>query len=101
MTVFDKANVQNSTGAIRTAVASDKNAIGFISLGSLDSSVKAVKFDGVEATIANVKANTYKLSRPFLYMTKQEPAGEVKAFIDWVLSTEGQEIVKEDFITVK
>lgn len=101
LTVFDKANVQNSTGAIRTAVASDKNAIGFISLGSLDSSVKAVKFDGVEATIANVKANTYKLSRPFLYMTKQEPAGEVKAFIDWVLSTEGQEIVKEDFITVK
>lgn len=99
--VMDKANVQNSTGAVRTAVAADKNAIGYISLGSMNADVKGVKVDGVEATVANIKANTYKISRPFLYMTQKEATGEVKKYIDWVLSSEGQEIVKKEFITIK
>lgn len=99
--VMDKANVQNSTGAVRTAVAGDKNAIGYISLGSMSTDVKGVKVDGIEATVANIKANTYKISRPFLYMTQKEATGEVKKFIDWVLSSEGQEIVKKEFITIK
>ncbi|KPU44021.1 phosphate-binding protein PstS 1 precursor [Oxobacter pfennigii] len=96
------ATVQNSTGAVRTAVSQDKNAIGYISLGSLNSDVKAVKVDGVEATEANVKANTYKISRPFVYMTQKDPSGATKAFIDFIMSAEGQAIVQESgFITVK
>lgn len=100
--IFEKANVQNSTGAVRTAVAQDKNAIGYVSLGSLNADVKVVKVDGVEATIDNVKAKTYKISRPFVYMTQKDPEGTTKAFIDWVLSAEGQAIVKKSgFINVK
>jgi len=100
--IFEKANVQNSTGAVRTAVAQDKNAIGYVSLGSLNETVKAVKVDGTEATIDNVKAKTYKISRPFVYLTQKDPEGTTKAFIDWVLSAEGQAVVKESgFITVK
>lgn len=95
-----QAVVQNSTGAIRTAVAGDPNAIGFISLGTVSKEVKPLKIDGVEATPENVKAGTYKISRPFLYLTKGEPQGVVKAYIDFVLSPEGQEIVGKDYIPV-
>ena len=97
----EKAIVQNSTGAVRTAVATDKNAIGYISLGSLNDEIKALKINGVEATAANVKNNSYKISRPFIYMTPKEPAGIVKAYIDYVLSAEGQELVKKHFISIK
>lgn len=100
--VIATANVQNSTGAVRTAVANDSNAIGYISLGSLNEEVKAVKVDGVEATEGNVKSGTYKVARPFLYMTQKDPEGTAKAFIDFILSAEGQEIVKNNhFINVK
>mgnify|MGYP000875660383 CR=1 FL=1 len=99
--IFDKANVQNSTGAVRTAVAADKNAIGYVSLGSLNDEVKAVKVNGVEATVENIKNKTYKISRPFIYLTPKDPAGATKTFIDWVLSDEGQAVVKESFISVK
>lgn len=99
--IFEKANVQNSTGAVRTAVAGDKNGIGYISIGSLNPEVKALKIDGAEATEANVKAGTYKISRPFIYMTQKEPAGVVKAYLDFVLGPEGQAIVKKHFIPVK
>lgn len=99
--VSEKANVQNSTGAVRTAVAGDKNGIGYISIGSINDTIKPLKIDGVEATEANVKATTYKISRPFVYMTQKEPAGAVKAYIDWVLSAEGQAIVKQHFIPVQ
>lgn len=99
--ITDKAGIQNSTGAVRTAVAGDKNGIGYISLGSLNADVNAVKVESVEASAANVKNNTYKISRPFVYMTQKDPEGVTKAYIDWVLSTEGQEIVKKEFITVK
>ncbi|ATW23869.1 phosphate ABC transporter substrate-binding protein [Candidatus Formimonas warabiya] len=96
----DSAAIQNSTGAVRTAVSSDANAVGFISLGSLDDSVKAVKVDGVEASEENVIATTYTISRPFLFLTKGEPTDLAKAFTDWVLSAEGQEVVGEEFIAI-
>ncbi|MBZ4655260.1 MAG: phosphate binding protein [Peptococcaceae bacterium] len=99
--IFEKANVQNSTGAVRTAVAGDKNGIGYISIGSLNADVKAVKVDGAEATEANVKAENYKISRPFIYMTQKDPAGATKAYLEWVLSPEGQAVVKKHFIPVK
>lgn len=95
-----QAVVQNSTGAVRTAVAGDPNATGFISLGTVSEEVKPLKIDGVEATPENVKAGTYKISRPFLYLTKGEPQGVVKAYIDFVLSPAGQEIVGKDYVPV-
>lgn len=96
------AIVQNSTGAVRTTVAGDKNAIGYISLSSLNQDVKALQIDEVEASEANVKNGSYKLQRPFIYVTKGEPAGLSKAFIDFILSAEGQKlIVEEGAISVK
>ena len=100
--IINSAIVQNSTGAVRTTVAGDKNAIGYVSMASLNSEVKAVKLDGVAATEANVKNGTYKLQRPFIYITKGDPKGIAKEFIDFVLSEEGQKIiVDEGAFTVK
>lgn len=99
--ITDKAGIQNSTGAVRTAVAGDKTGIGYISLGSVNNEIKAVKVEGVEASEANVKNKSYKIFRPFLYLTQKAPEGITKAYIEWVLSAEGQELVKQHFIPVK
>ncbi|ADQ07289.1 phosphate binding protein [Caldicellulosiruptor hydrothermalis 108] len=100
--ISDSAVVQPSTGAVKQSVSQDPNAIGYISMGVLDSSVKAVKIEGVEATEDNVKNGKYKLQRPFLFLTKDEPQGLVKEFIDFALSNEGQTIVeKYHYIKVK
>ncbi|MDD4675746.1 MAG: phosphate ABC transporter substrate-binding protein [Syntrophaceticus schinkii] len=99
--ISGKASVLNATGALRTAVAGDINGIGYISLGSLDKSVKALKIGGIEPTEATILDGTYKIARPFLYLTKGEPEGIVKAYIEFVLSSEGQKIVADKFIPVK
>jgi phosphate transport system substrate-binding protein len=80
------AILQNSNGALRTTVAGDSYAIGFLSLGYVDSSVKALDVDGVAATVENTKNGSYSIVRPFLFLTQEEPTGLVKAFIDWVLT---------------
>ena len=97
----DKAIIQNTTGALRTTVAGTPDAIGFISLGALNDKVKALKVNGVHISKENVLNNSYKVARPFIYMTKEEPTGLIKLFIDFVLSAEGQKIVERDFIPVK
>ena len=94
--ILKTAIIQNATGAVRTTVVGDKNAIGYVSLASLNESVKALDIDGAAATDANVKAGTYKLQRPFVYVTKEAPAGLAKAFIDFVLSAEGQKIITDE-----
>ncbi|SHG48329.1 phosphate ABC transporter substrate-binding protein, PhoT family (TC 3.A.1.7.1) [Thermosyntropha lipolytica DSM 11003] len=94
--ISNKVIIQNSTGAVASAVAGDKNAIGFVSLHALNDKVKAVKVDGVEAKEENIKNGSYKISRPFIYLTKGEPTGVVKAFIDFVLSEEGQKIMQDE-----
>lgn len=99
--ISPKAGVQNSTGALRTAVAGDPNGIGYVSLGSVNESVKIVAVDGVKPEKKTVLNGTYKLARPFLYLTKGAPSGDAKKFIDFVLSPEGQRIVEQEFIPVK
>lgn len=100
--MYDKAITQPSTGSVKTTVAGDENAVGYVSLGALNQDVKGVKVDGAEPTIENVKAGTFKISRPFLYLTKGEMNEVTKAYIDFVMSAEGQKIVQDShFIPVK
>ncbi|MEG0829348.1 MAG: phosphate ABC transporter substrate-binding protein [Anaerovoracaceae bacterium] len=97
-----KALVQPSTGAVKETVAKTPNSIGYMSIGALDDTVKAVKVDKVDATEENVLAKKYPISRPFLYAVGSEVTKEAQAFIDFALSQEGQKIVKESgFIPVK
>ncbi len=90
------AVVQSSTEAVKTTVAGDENAIGYISLANLDNTVKALKVDGVAPSEATVADGSYKIQRPFIFLVKGNASGAVKEFIDWVLSAEGQEIVKSE-----
>jgi phosphate transport system substrate-binding protein len=76
-------------------VSGDKNAIGYVSLAALTSSVKAIKVDGVEPTVENIVSKSYKVARPFLYLTKGEPQALAKQFIDFVMSADGQAIVQK------
>jgi phosphate transport system substrate-binding protein len=89
------ALIQGSTGAVTQTVAATPGAIGYISLGSLNDTVKAVSVEGTQARTETVLNGTYKLSRPFLYIASVEPAGAAKAWIDFVLSEAGQDIVEE------
>ena len=95
-----EAEIANRTDAVLTTVAGNEAAIGYVSLGSLNDTVKAVTVDGVEATVANVKSGTYTLSRPFNIATKGEPTGVAADFINFIMSADGQAIVGEDYITV-
>ena len=96
------ALVQDSTGAVREMVHGDANAIGYISLGQVNDQIKALKLAGVEATEANVVAGKYPLVRPFQFVFKTAPAGAVKDFLDFVLSADGQAMVrKEGLIAAK
>ena len=93
----EEAQITNSTSVMMTTVAGDEYAIGYISLGSLDDSVKAVKIEGAEATAENVKAGTYKVSRPFNIAVKPDLDNEVaKDFITFILSTEGQAVIEDN-----
>lgn len=87
------ALVQDSNGAVRQLIASDPAAIGFISLGLVDERVKALELEGIAATRQNVINGSYKLSRPFLLVSKVEPAGKASEFIDFILSPEGKRLL--------
>jgi phosphate transport system substrate-binding protein len=90
------ADITNSTSVMMTSVAGNAKAIGYISLGSLNDSVKAVMIDGAEATVENIKSGTYKVSRPFNIATKGTVNEATQAFIDFILSSEGQAVVEEN-----
>lgn len=93
----EEAQITNSTSVMMTTVSGDEYAIGYISLGSLDDSVKAVKIDGAEATADNVKSGTYKISRPFNIAVKEDLDNDVaKDFMNYIMSTEGQAVVEEN-----
>lgn len=91
----DAAAITNSTSVMMTSVASDPEAIGYISLGSLNDTVKAVDVDGAAATADNVKDGTYRLSRPFNIVTKDGLSALAEDFIAYVMSADGQAVVEE------
>ena len=90
------AEISQSTSVVVTTVAGNKNAIGYISLASLDDSVKAIKVDGIEPTVDNIKAGTYPVSRPFLVVTNDKLNDLTKDFIGFIMSSEGQTVITED-----
>lgn len=93
----EDAQITNSTSVMLTTVAGDDYAIGYVSLGALDDSVKALKIDGAEATADNIKSGEYKVSRPFNIATKPDLDNDVaKDFVDFIMSTEGQQVVEEN-----
>lgn len=91
----------NATEAVITNVKGNEAAIGYISLGSLNDSVKALKIEDVDATAENVKSGEYKISRPFNIAYKGELSGLAKDFVDYILSSDGQAVVsKEGYVAV-
>ena len=92
----EEAEITNNTAVMMSTVAGNVDAIGYISLGSLNDSVKAVKIDGVEATAENIKSGEYKVSRPFNIATNGEVSDVAQDFIDYILSPEGQAVVEEN-----
>lgn len=98
-----EANVQNTTNGVMTIVAQDKGAIGYISLGSLNDTVKAVKVDGVEAAEATVESGEYSLFRPFNLAYKEDAITDLgKDFLKFIASPDGQAIVSENgYVKIK
>ena len=92
----EEATITDKTSVMLTTVSGNEYAIGYVSLGSLNNTVKALKVDGAEATAENIKAGTYKISRPFNIATKGEATGLSKDFIDYIMSAEGQAIVNDN-----
>ncbi len=90
------AEIVNSTSVVLETVANNVDAIGYISLGSLSDSVKALEIDGAAATVENIKNGTYKVARPFNIVTGATVSESAQAFIDFILSAEGQAIVEEN-----
>ena len=95
MTTED-ASITNSTSVMMTTVAGDENAIGYISLGSLNDTVKAVKIDGAEASAENVANDTYKVSRPFNIITTDKLSDAAQDFENYIMSADGQKIIEDN-----
>ncbi len=100
--ISQKAQVANGNGAIKTMVASNPFAIGYISLGTVDASLKALDVNGIAATVDNVKAGTYEVARPFLILYREGQLSHATSqFVEWMTSAEAQEIVaKKGYISI-
>lgn len=95
------ASVTNNTAVMMSTVAGNTYAIGYISLGSLNDTVKAVKIDGAEPTVENIKAGEYKVSRPFNIAKKGDVSEAAQDFINYIMSTEGQAVIADNgYITI-
>lgn len=95
MTTVD-AGVTNSTEVMLSTVAANPQSIGYVSLGAMNDTVKALQVDGVEATTENVANGTYAVARPFNIATTGELSASAQDFIDYILSAEGQTIVEDN-----
>jgi len=99
--VTKDALIADGNGAVKANVASKEFAIGYVSLSYLDESVKGLLIDGAEPTVDAILEEEYKVSRPFLMLTKGDVSEEAQAYLDFIFSTEGQEIVAEKLIPVQ
>jgi phosphate transport system substrate-binding protein len=95
-----EASVVNNTDVMLTSVAGDPYAIGYVSLGSLNDSVKAISVDGIAASTATIKDGTYPISRPFQIATKGAPSALAQDLINYILSAEGQKVVADGYVTI-
>ncbi|WP_261818044.1 phosphate ABC transporter substrate-binding protein [Vibrio gallicus] len=100
--ISQRAQVANGNGALKVSVANNPYAVGYISLGTVDSSVQALTIDGAAATVDNVKNGSYKVARPFLVLYKDgAPSAEAQQFLSWMVADEAQAIAaKKGYITV-
>jgi phosphate transport system substrate-binding protein len=94
--IDDGIMVQDSNGSVKEVVATDPYAIGYVSLGLVDERVKGLSVDGASPTIENIKNGRYMIVRPFLFLTNGDPGEKPQLFIDFVLSKEGQTILKKE-----
>lgn len=100
--IFKGAITQDSNGTVREIVAHDPFSIGFISLGLVNEQVKALSLDGVKPSEDRIQDGSYRLVRPFLFLTRSPAEGIAKEFIDFVLSSQGQELIRQEgLIAVK
>jgi phosphate transport system substrate-binding protein len=99
--ITENALLQQSNGQVRTTVSTTPNTIGYLSFGFLDDSTRPVPIDGVDPTVDNVKNDSYPIARPLNMLTNGAPNELTQAFLDFILSDAGQEIVAEDYVSVK
>lgn len=92
----EDASITNNTSVMMNTVAGNKYAIGYISLGSLKDSVKAIKIDGAEAAVENIKSGSYKISRPFNIVTKGDLSDVTQDFVDYIMSSDGQKVIEDN-----
>jgi len=99
--IVDNAIIADGNGAVKANIASKELSIGYVSLSYIDESVQPLKVDGIDPTVENIINGSYKVSRPFLLLTKGDVSSEVKAFLDYALGSEGQELVKSKWVPAK
>ncbi|MDO5408787.1 MAG: substrate-binding domain-containing protein [Eubacteriales bacterium] len=92
----EDAEITNSTSVMMTTIAGNTEAIGYISLGSLNDTVKAIKIDGAEASVDNIKSGAYKIARPFNIATKEGLSDVAADFIKFIMSEDGQKVVEDN-----
>jgi phosphate transport system substrate-binding protein len=95
------ANESTSTGAIKAGIAQNIDAIGYISLGAVDNTVRAISVNNVAPTARNVRGGSYRISRPFIILTGNNIHAETTTFVNWMLSREGQRIVGRNWIPAR
>lgn len=99
--ISPRAQVANGNGMIKTIVANNPFAIGFVSLGSIDESLRAVKVNGIEASHENIAAGKYTIARPFIVLMKNDVASNARDFVNYILSDDGQAIIaNEGYISI-
>lgn len=94
--IFKGAITEDSNGTVREIVAHDPYSVGFISLGLVNDQVRALDLNGAVANEENIRNGRYTLVRPFLFVSRGEPTGLAKEFVDFVLSEEGQDLIKKE-----
>lgn len=100
--ITSAASAQESNELVRQAVAMDAQAVGFLSLGYVDASIKAPSIDNIPCNVENARNGTYPIVRPLYYLTKTQAVGLVKKYIDYCLTDSSQKVIaSEGYLPVK